>query len=376
MQDLFSKKQLQYTQPFTQPVRILYPSLQDYHQVIEQPMDLGTIRDKLTSRCYTTLDEFLSDFMLMFHNCYQYNEKHGGYILKQCQKVQNTVEKRFATISKGQIYETPAMPSAMRKMSLQTKPRPTPPRRPQVHFQEQPQVHFLEQPQAQPEPQSELQQALVKIDYESSGTDSDASYGIISRKNVMNNLGILQGQMDKMKSQMEHLHGLLKRRREVRNQMKERKRVAAGLPPKKPSGRKRKNPENAAKVPVPHVTGTPESRFSASPLPVQHVNENQVPASLMVAKQVIVAEKSINMTQSFAANMTSKYDMNHEIDDLLPRRGPGRPKKNEILFSKCPIAPRSASDIEEDIFPSKTYDEIRDLALNFQKLSSKCLIVF
>ena len=339
MQDLFSKKQLQYTQPFTQPVRILYPSLQDYHQVIEQPMDLGTIRDKLTSRCYTTLDEFLSDFMLMFHNCYQYNEKHGGYILKQWQK-----------------------------------------RRPQVHFQEQPQVHFLEQPQAQPEPQSELQHALVKIDYESSGTDSDASYGIISRKNVMNNLGILQGQMDKMKSQMEHLHGLLKRRREVRNQMKERKRVAAGLPPKKPTGRKRKNPENAAKVPVkgpvPHVTGTPESRFSASTLPVQHVNENQVPASLMVAKQVIVAKKSINMTQSFAANMTSKYDMNHEIDDLLPRRGPGRPKKNEILFSKCPIAPRSASDIEEDIFPSKTYDEIRDLALNFQKLSSKCLIVF
>ena len=41
----------------------------DYYKVITQPMDMETIDEKIKKNQYTTSDEALADFKLMFNNC-------------------------------------------------------------------------------------------------------------------------------------------------------------------------------------------------------------------------------------------------------------------------------------------------------------------
>ena len=50
-----------------------------YRDFISQPMDLATMRAKMTIGQYETLDDFVSDLHLIFHNCYSYNEDDSEY---------------------------------------------------------------------------------------------------------------------------------------------------------------------------------------------------------------------------------------------------------------------------------------------------------
>lgn len=45
----------------------------DYHHVIKQAMDLGTMKYKLNSIKYKTAEDFVKDLQLIFTNCYTYN---------------------------------------------------------------------------------------------------------------------------------------------------------------------------------------------------------------------------------------------------------------------------------------------------------------
>lgn len=56
------------------PSKKLYP---DYYQVIKEPIDLLAIESKIKNEQYSTEDELVSDFKLMFSNCRQYNEEHS-----------------------------------------------------------------------------------------------------------------------------------------------------------------------------------------------------------------------------------------------------------------------------------------------------------
>ena len=47
--------------------------LQDYFEVIKEPMCMGDIKKKLDNNIYNDADECLADFELMFNNCYEYN---------------------------------------------------------------------------------------------------------------------------------------------------------------------------------------------------------------------------------------------------------------------------------------------------------------
>ncbi|KXJ83568.1 hypothetical protein RP20_CCG004947 [Aedes albopictus] len=47
----------------------------DYLKIITHPMDLGTMRQKLKSGFYTSIEDLESDFMLMVTNCLTYNNK-------------------------------------------------------------------------------------------------------------------------------------------------------------------------------------------------------------------------------------------------------------------------------------------------------------
>ena len=46
----------------------------DYYTLIKKPIDMAKINSKLYGDQYHTLDDFLSDFQLMFDNACRYNE--------------------------------------------------------------------------------------------------------------------------------------------------------------------------------------------------------------------------------------------------------------------------------------------------------------
>lgn len=48
--------------------------LQDYHKVIKNPMDMGTIKKRLENNYYWSASEAMQDFNTMFTNCYIYNK--------------------------------------------------------------------------------------------------------------------------------------------------------------------------------------------------------------------------------------------------------------------------------------------------------------
>ena len=59
--------------PFYAPVDPLKLSCPDYFTIIQKPMDLGTIKSKLNGGMYSSSQQCIDDFELMFNNCFDYN---------------------------------------------------------------------------------------------------------------------------------------------------------------------------------------------------------------------------------------------------------------------------------------------------------------
>lgn len=51
-------------------------NLSDYHDIIKEPMDFGTIKSRLEEESYWSAQECIQDFKLVFSNCYRYNQPH------------------------------------------------------------------------------------------------------------------------------------------------------------------------------------------------------------------------------------------------------------------------------------------------------------
>jgi len=60
--------------------------VQDYFEVVQQPMDLSTIREKLNLGKYADPWECINDIQLMFDNAWLYNRKTSK-VYKYCSKV-------------------------------------------------------------------------------------------------------------------------------------------------------------------------------------------------------------------------------------------------------------------------------------------------
>uniref|UniRef100_A0A2K6T8Z8 Bromodomain-containing protein 2 n=1 Tax=Saimiri boliviensis boliviensis TaxID=39432 RepID=A0A2K6T8Z8_SAIBB len=71
----------QFAWPFRQPVDAIKLGLQDYHKIIKQPMDMGTIKRRLENNYYWTASECIQDFNSMFTNCYIYNKPTDDIVL-------------------------------------------------------------------------------------------------------------------------------------------------------------------------------------------------------------------------------------------------------------------------------------------------------
>lgn len=78
--------------PFHQPVDAVKLKLPDYHKIIKQPMDLGTIKKRLENCYYNSANECIQDFKTMFTNCYVYNKPGEDVVL-----MAQTLEKQFLT---------------------------------------------------------------------------------------------------------------------------------------------------------------------------------------------------------------------------------------------------------------------------------------
>ena len=62
----------------------------DYYEVINHPIDMTMINEKIKKSMYKSTENFIQDCRLMFNNCRQYNEE-GSEIVKDA----NTLERRL-----------------------------------------------------------------------------------------------------------------------------------------------------------------------------------------------------------------------------------------------------------------------------------------
>lgn len=63
--------------PFLQPVN--GEEVQDYYDVIKEPMDLSTMENKLDKDQYDTVEDFVKDVLLVVRNCKRYNGENTAY---------------------------------------------------------------------------------------------------------------------------------------------------------------------------------------------------------------------------------------------------------------------------------------------------------
>jgi hypothetical protein len=60
--------------PFKKPVDAIKLLLPDYHAIIKEPMDFGTVRKRLNNKYYVSASECKEDIKLVFLNCFRYNK--------------------------------------------------------------------------------------------------------------------------------------------------------------------------------------------------------------------------------------------------------------------------------------------------------------
>jgi bromodomain-containing factor 1 len=89
LKELQKKSHEPYSYPFLVPVDAVALNIPDYYKIIKNPMDLGTIDQKMKDGQYSNADEFYADVKQIFKNCYKYNgtESPVSGLAKQLEKV-------------------------------------------------------------------------------------------------------------------------------------------------------------------------------------------------------------------------------------------------------------------------------------------------
>ncbi|XP_068230522.1 protein polybromo-1 isoform X3 [Palaemon carinicauda] len=72
----------------------------DYYEVIAQPIDMETIEAKIKGERYTSEDELVSDFKLMFRNCQRYNEE-GSVIYSDATVLEKVLNEKIRELNQG-----------------------------------------------------------------------------------------------------------------------------------------------------------------------------------------------------------------------------------------------------------------------------------
>jgi chromodomain-helicase-DNA-binding protein 7 len=86
----FTKNNIHYGVLFSEPVDPVRDNCPDYFKVVAQPMDLGTVLNKIYLDIYKHYSEFWHDIGLVFNNCLRFNREETsdlhllGLTLREC----------------------------------------------------------------------------------------------------------------------------------------------------------------------------------------------------------------------------------------------------------------------------------------------------
>ncbi|KAK4789226.1 hypothetical protein SAY86_020545 [Trapa natans] len=94
----------QYGWVFNSPVDVNGLGLLDYYSIIKHPMDLGTVKIKLSTNKYRNMKEFADDVRLTFHNAMTYNPK-GQDVHIMAETLLKIFEERWAVIESDYYQE-------------------------------------------------------------------------------------------------------------------------------------------------------------------------------------------------------------------------------------------------------------------------------
>ncbi|KAJ4759305.1 Bromodomain-containing protein [Rhynchospora pubera] len=89
--------------------------LPDYHDIIQHPMDFSTVRKKLSSGTYKSLEQFEKDVLLISSNAMEYNAPDTVYF-RQARAIQELAKKSFENLRQGGdvTEQEPPKPAARR----------------------------------------------------------------------------------------------------------------------------------------------------------------------------------------------------------------------------------------------------------------------
>ncbi len=79
-------------------------NIMDYFDIIEKPIDFGTIKKKLSHNVYRSLQHFVDDMNLVWGNCYKYNGEHHE-ISKTAKEIENFFNEEFKKVGLDQWRE-------------------------------------------------------------------------------------------------------------------------------------------------------------------------------------------------------------------------------------------------------------------------------
>lgn len=111
----------QFSWPFQEPVDTKKLNLPDYHKIIKQPMDLGTIKKRLENLYYWSSKEAIQDFNTMFTNCYVYN-KPGEDVVVMAQTLEKVFLTKVALMPKDEIEIETQTPNKNKKKPPRVNP--------------------------------------------------------------------------------------------------------------------------------------------------------------------------------------------------------------------------------------------------------------
>uniref|UniRef100_A0A671RBG5 Bromodomain-containing protein 3-like n=1 Tax=Sinocyclocheilus anshuiensis TaxID=1608454 RepID=A0A671RBG5_9TELE len=110
----------QFAWPFYTPVDAIKLNLPDYHKIIKNPMDMGTIKKRLENNYYWTAGECMQDFNTMFTNCYIYNKPTDDIVL-MAQALEKIFLQKVAQMPQEEVELLPPPPKGKAR-----KPVPPP----------------------------------------------------------------------------------------------------------------------------------------------------------------------------------------------------------------------------------------------------------
>ncbi|XP_026090822.1 bromodomain-containing protein 3-like isoform X4 [Carassius auratus] len=99
----------QFAWPFYQPVDAIKLGLPDYHTIIKNPMDMGTIKKRLENVYYWSASECMQDFNTMFTNCYIYNKPTDDIVL-MAQALEKIFLQKVALMPQEEVELLPPPP--------------------------------------------------------------------------------------------------------------------------------------------------------------------------------------------------------------------------------------------------------------------------